>query len=61
VITRVRIEAKGRTEQEVKDNLVEQARQISANHGRHWEIEGEDVQAAKDGWWGYLTIKRKES
>jgi hypothetical protein len=63
VITRVRVEASAKTEDTVRDELVGFIEDIraSAQGPAPWQEEQSETQTTKDGWWGYMTIKRKET
>lgn len=56
-VTRMRVEANGRTETEVKDHLAEEVRSFCRRHvsRAHWKIE-EQIQTTRDGFWGFAVL-----
>lgn len=64
MITRVRVEAIGKSETDVKDDILGfiQAVRASALHVNPWSEEppGLEVQTTKQGFWGRLTIRRMD-
>lgn len=58
MLTRVRFEASAKTEQEVQDELLALTSAVRSSVGGEWEVE-EQTQGTKNGYWGYMTIKRK--
>lgn len=62
MINRVRVEASAKTENEVKDDILNfvEAVRSSAFHPDPWHEEepGLEVQSSSHGYWGRLTITR---
>lgn len=63
MVTRFRIEATGRTEAEVSDRLAKAAKRFCEEFGGLWFADDGDaqIQTTKDGWWGSLTMRRREA
>lgn len=61
MVNRVRIEAVGESEQAVSSKLLAAWSAIKEHTGGEWEIEKEETQTTKTGWWGCLTVRRRES
>lgn len=61
MLTRMRFEAVGHQEVEVRKELVEAIAENISWIGNEWEIESEEVQTTKNGFWGRLVIRRKEA
>lgn len=58
-VTRVRIEARGPTPDKVRAYLIEMAESISVDDV--WECDEDkdlQIQTAKDGYWGFMIIRR---
>ena len=62
MITRVRIEARGSTEDEVKDELINGLMFVrqGISDNSDWEITDEAVQTTLDGHWGFTVMKRMD-
>ena len=64
MITRVRIEATGKTENEVKDDILDFMQEVRASvfHPEPWHEEepGLEVQTTATGFWGRMTITRRK-
>jgi hypothetical protein len=61
MVSRFRIEAKARTEQEVNDSLVKAAKELVELFGGSWHTDDKNppqVQTAASGYWGFLWMKR---
>lgn len=58
-ITRVRLEAKDETANGVQTQLLAAWTSFKEFAGGEWEIEKEQVETTKDGYWGFLTVRRK--
>lgn len=63
MVNRVRIEASGKTEQAVRDDLATGVALVRESLGGEWgyDGEGEQLQTTRDGHWGFVTIKRKDT
>jgi hypothetical protein len=60
MVSRVRIEATGATEAAVQAKLLAAWTAIKEHTGGEWEIESEKTVPAKTGYWGYMTVRRKQ-
>lgn len=61
MITRARLEAVGSTENEVRNDLVALTVQLNMAPPV-WEAEQDvSVQTTKDGFWGFITVRRKDA
>lgn len=60
MISRVRIEASAKSENEVRDDLASAVALVQETFGGEWNYDSpEEVIAAKSGFWGRASIKRK--
>lgn len=57
-LTRVRLEATGDTQNDVRDYLLAEASRIKAQEGGEWGEESTGVFSTQAGHWGHLTIRR---
>lgn len=66
MLTRIRLEASAKTSEEVVDVLSDAADALRAMYGGEWEdVDNQDevpyLQTTKNGWWGRLTLRRKDA
>jgi hypothetical protein len=60
MLTRVRIEARGETNEAVKEELIDSlvvVRETTDCPGS-WEITDEEIQTSRDGYWGFIVMKQ---
>lgn len=61
-LTRTRYEARGASEEEVRSFLTHCVGNHTATYGFGWQEEhpGIEVQTAKEGYWGRLTLRKAD-
>lgn len=61
-LTRVRLEAHGDKEVDVRDQLLASAALVRDQEGGTWQEEepGVEIQTARQGFWGRYTIRRAD-
>lgn len=63
MITRFRIEAIGKTQEQVRVQLVSASEELKLVNGGmdEWEVEPGLITAAKEGFWGHTTWRVKDA
>lgn len=57
-VTRVRVEAKAETKDELEVKFLQIIEDQSSLYGHPWNIERQDTLLAKNGWWGFIILRR---